>query len=147
MRDRISKINKKLTAGRMVLDLRKYHFDDHILNCIKKSVEDKKDIDALKVRRESLQYMKLCYKADEVIKKHGEKDIEHWNSKTDIKTFLIPLKDKNDPKMPSEREELIKRYQSQKHRNRKQLSDDVHVLESFREWKEGLLSNKKGTHK
>ena len=65
----------------------------------------------------------------------------------DIKTFLIPLKDKNDPKMPSEREELIKRYQSQKHCNRKQLSDDVHVLESFREWKEGLLSNKKGTHK
>ena len=65
----------------------------------------------------------------------------------DIKTLLIPLKDKDDAKMPSDREELIARFHSQKHRNRKLLSNDEHVLESFREWKEEQLTTKKGNNK
>ena len=127
LRDRLRSINKKLTAGKMVLDLRKYHFDDHILNCVKKSVETKKDIDASKMRREELQYMKLCFKADEVLKKHMNKNVEEWSSKIDIKTFLNPLKEKNDPKMPSGRNELIARYREQKHRNRKYLSNNESI--------------------
>ena len=84
--------------------------------------------------------MKLCFKADEVLKKNGDKDVEEWSIKIDIKSFLNPLKEKIDPKMPSERNELIERYRAQKHRNRKPLSNDVHVLQSFRKWKEDELS-------
>ena len=62
--------------------------------------------------------------------------------------MLGPLKHKDDPKMPSDRAELIKRYQSQNSRNRRSVSSDVHVLESFRVWKEEqIMLKKKGKDK
>ena len=148
LKERLSKISKKLTAGKMVLDLQMYRLDESILYCIKKSAEKKKEQNDSKIRREALQYMKLCFKADEVLKKNVNKDVDQWSSKADIKTVLGPLKHKDDPKMPSDRAELIKRYQSQNSRNRRSVSSDVHVLESFRVWKEEqIMLKKKGKDK
>ena len=80
LRERIAKINRRLTAGKMVLDLRKYHLDDSILYCVRKSVDEKKDMELSKARCEALQYMKNCYTTDEVFKKHGNEDVGGWNS-------------------------------------------------------------------
>ena len=121
--------------------------DDSILYCVRKSVDEKKDMELSKARREALQYMKNCYTADEVFKKHGNSDVVEWNSKSDIQIILRPLKDKGDSKMPSERDELIQRFHSHKDRNRKTLSSDEHVLTAFDNWKEDRSSNKKGKHK
>ena len=47
-----------------------------------------------KKRRSDFNYMKLCFKADEVIDKNQGKDITKWKSKSDILTLLKPLKTK-----------------------------------------------------
>lgn len=94
--------------------------------------------------------MKLCYNGDAVIEKHGNTNVHTWSNKADIKTYLKPLRKSKDPKMPDDREGLIQRFNSWKHRSRKDLTMDRVVLDEFEKWRNieeeknrGKLSRKK----
>ena len=85
IRDILSKINKKLTAGKLTLDVRQYGLTSNVRDHVKL----KSDEELAKKRRYELNYMKLCYKADKVLAKRGaDSDLLKWNSKSDISTFL-----------------------------------------------------------
>ena len=104
------------------------------MNEVKRKHIESKQIDLEKVRRAELQYMKLCYKADVAAVKHANKDIADWTSKSDIKTFLTPLKRSTDSKMSEGKDELVSRYHAWKHRIRNDLSTDSEVLDDFQKW-------------
>ena len=73
--------------------------------------------------------MKSCFKADKVILKNGGiEDIIKWRSKSDILAYLRPLKRNDDKKLPSKRNEIEALCILWKNRDRKNLSNDDHVL-------------------
>ena len=67
--ERLGKINRSLTAGRMVLDARQYGFKSNIRDHVQDIHNKKKEGDLIKRRRVDLNYMKLCFKADQVLEK------------------------------------------------------------------------------
>ena len=82
-----------------------------------------------------LVYMKLCHKADEALAKNGGiSDVTKWTSKSDIQAYLKPLKEKEDSKMPTDRDELNARYYLRRRRNRKHISNDTEVISMFDKW-------------
>ena len=76
-----------------------------------------------------------------------KKKLKHKKNSSKKAEKLKFFKDRNDSKMPTERNELIERYKTQKHRMRKPLSKDEHVLELFRKWQQDENSKKKGKRK
>ena len=89
--ERLQMIQKKITSGKLHLDVRQSILDVNLMNEMKRKHNASQQMDLEKIRRTNLQYMKLCYKADLVAKKHANKDISDWSSKADIKTYLKPL--------------------------------------------------------
>ena len=76
LKERLSKITRTLTAGKMIIDARNYGLSktirDHVLDIYNaKKLEEKS-----KIQRIELAYMKLCYKADKVLEKYG---MNGWN--------------------------------------------------------------------
>ena len=91
--------------------------------------------------------MKLCFKSDQVIAKNGKESIMQWKSKTDISTYLKPLRQKDDPKMPSDREGLEKMCYLWRFGEIKTKSSDDYVLEEFEKWKQDELAKNRGKRK
>ena len=135
--ERLDQISRKITAAKMTLDVRQYNLDHNIRDHCKRIVDNRNDEERRKRHRSELQYLKLCYKADEAIAKHSNNNnVNTWTTKSDITTYLRPLKRQGDSKMPTEKGELIKRYAMWKGRSRKDVTMDETVLESFNKWKE-----------
>ena len=65
-KDQIDKFNKRITAAKMTLNIRKHHQDFTIHDTVKRMWTTRKQGDLMKSQRMELQYMKLCHKADEV---------------------------------------------------------------------------------
>ena len=129
--ERLGKINRSLTAGRMVLDVRQYGFKSNIRDHVRDIHNKKKEGDLIKRRRVELNYMKLCFKADQVLEKNKGKEVNSWKCKSDITTYLKPLKMKEDEKLPNERDALEDLFLLWNGRVRNMLSSDEHVLLSF----------------
>ena len=87
----MGKINRKLTAAKMTLDLRKYHLDLTIKDTVERVDVMRKSEKQSKYIRMKLQYLKLCHKADKVKAKYGEIEYSKWRSKADMQTYLRPL--------------------------------------------------------
>ena len=82
--ERLRKITKKLTSGKLMFDVRQSHLDYNVLTSMKKNFIAARDAEESKRRRAELNYLKLCYNADKAIGKHGNKDVATWNNKADI---------------------------------------------------------------
>ena len=78
--------------------------------------------------------MKSCHKSDKMLEKNGTDNVQNYKSKMDILVYLRTLKTKEDPKLPSNRNEIEKLVLSWNKRQRKTISTDESVLRSFNEW-------------
>ena len=108
--ERLDQISKKITAAKMTLDVRQYNLDHNIRDQCKRIIDNRNDEERRKRHRSELQYLKLCYKADEAIAKHSNNNnVNTWTTKSDITSYLRPLKRQGDSKMPTKKGELIKR--------------------------------------
>ena len=135
IRERLDKISKKITAGRLVLDVRSYGLTKDVRDHVQRIENLRKDEELAKNQRNELNYMKLCYRADKVIEKNNnDMDITKWRSKADILTLLKPMKNKDDGKFPSSREAIESIFLLWRNRVRKPLSMNDDVLRSFTEW-------------
>lgn len=132
--ERLRKINKKITSGNLHLEGRQCMLDTNLMNELqrKQGIVDHNNLE--KTRRSDLQYMKTCHNADEVVKKYGNCDLSKWTSKADMKTYLKPLKQACDAKMPDDRYGLIQRFNEWKYRSRKRPTNDMTVLNEFETW-------------
>ena len=135
--ERFQKITKKLTSGKLVLEARQSKLDINVLMAVKRKSDANKKSELEKKRRAELNYMKQCYNADMVIAKNAPIEAVNWKTKTDIKTYLKPLKRPDDSKMPEDKDELIVRVKAWNCRNRHDTSRDQVVLDEFAKWKTG----------
>ena len=144
MNERLKKVKKKMTAGRMVLELRQYGLKGNILDQMREIDKKNKDEDIEKERRAELAYMKLCYRADKAIEKNGNEDVLKWRSKADMLAYLKPLKRTDEPTLPSERGEIEAIFCLWKSRERKTISKDENVLKEYEFWKTEESNKKRG---
>ena len=148
LKERLSKITRTLTAGKMTIDARNYGLSktirDHVLDIYNaKKLEEKS-----KIQRIELAYMKLCYKADKVLEKYGmNNDVTKWKSKADIITYLKPLKNRDDGRLPTDRVAIESLFLLWKHRSRKPISCDSDVLSSFCKWTDEEMEKTRGNSK
>ena len=129
VKQRLDRLTRKITAGKMILDIRQYCLTSDIRDHVRGIVQSRQDKDLAKKHREDLAYMKACHKADKVLEKNGTDNLQNWKSKMDILVYLRPLKTKEDPKLPSNRNEIEKLVLSWNNR-----AMDKSVLRSFDEW-------------
>lgn len=102
-RDKILKISKKLTAGKLVIDGQSYHLDENVLEQVqrrKKQIETK---EKNKNEKDLLDYLIMCHKANEVKLKYTGIPISDWKRKDEIVTYLRPLKRDGDSAIPNNR--------------------------------------------
>ena len=134
-KQRLDELTRKITAAKMTLDIRQYILDDNIYDHVVRIDNQTKENIKLKRQRMELGYMKLCHKADEAFRKNdGVTDLTKWKSKADIQAYLKPLKEKDDSKMPNDRDELNARYYLCRQRNRRALTNDTEVISMFDKW-------------
>ena len=148
LKERLNKITRVLTAGKMTIEARNYGLSktirDHALDIDK----SKKDGELAKKRRADLNYMKLCYRADKAREKNGiDSDIMKWKSKADMLAHLKPLKNKSDTTLPSNRDEIESLLVLWKYRERKPTSCDNEVLHSFHQWVDDENNKNRGKPK
>ena len=125
VKQRLDKINRLLTAGKMTLDVRKYHLDFNIRDHVIHILDGKKDEEDKKQRKLDLTYMINCHKADQAIEKNGVgSNILEWRNKNGINAYLKPFKTKDDSKMPINRAGLENRYLMWRYRTGMDVSTD-----------------------
>ena len=115
----------------MILDIRQYCLTSDIRDHVRGIVQSRQDKDTAKRHREELAYTKSCHKADKVLEKNGTKIIQKWKSKMDILVYLRPLKTKEDPKLPSDINEIEALFLSWKNHERKALLVDESICCAF----------------
>ena len=142
--ERLNKITKRITSGKLTLDVRQSHLDINVMNSVKRNAIATKNAETAKRHRIEFNYLKLCFNADQVIAKNGNTDVLTWKSKAQIQAYLKPLRNTKDSKMPEDRDALIKRYNSWKYRGRKDLTQDEDVLAMFENWKRIELEKTRG---
>ena len=130
------KIQKKLTAGKLVLEGRCYHLDLTVLEHVEKRRAEKVQEINEKKQKEELEYLKLCYHADCILQRYGgNTDVSKWKRKDDIITYLKPLKRSGDPGMTLNRAEAEQRFEEWKDRERRSTEADDDVMALFDSWK------------
>ena len=93
LKERLSKITRMMTAGKMTIEARNYGLSKTIRDHVVDINNSKKSNELAKKRRMKLNYMKLCYRADMAKEKNGiDSDVLTWRSKGDILAYLKPLK-------------------------------------------------------
>ena len=132
--ERFQKISKRITSGKLHLDVRQSLLDNNLLGEVRRKCSESAQTKSVKKQKNDLQYMKTCHQADEAIKKYGKDNIDKWPNKAAIKLFLKPLKQPSDSKMPDDREGLVERYKAWKHREREDISKEQSVLDEFEKW-------------
>ena len=109
-RDRIMRIKKKLTAGKLVLDGGSHHLDRNVLDHVQQKRQEMEAETIAKRRKDDFEYLKLCHAADVVIKNYGDTPIEKWRRRDEIVAVLRPLKRDGDKALPTSRKDTEKRY-------------------------------------
>ena len=133
--ERLQKITKKITSGKLMLDVRQSHLDINVMSSVKKNFISIRNAKESKRCQVELNYLKLYHNGDKVVEKHGNRDVSNWNSKADIQTYLKPLRNTKDSKMPDDKDELIQRFNLWKNRSRKDITTDQAVLDDFDIWR------------
>ena len=135
-RNRILKIQKKLTAGRLVLDGRSYHLDHSVLDHVERRRAEQLQESVEKNKKEQLEYMKMCYHGDRILDVYGgNMDVKKWKKKEDIITYLKPLKRSGDPGLTMNRATAEERFQEWKDHERRSIDADDEVVQLFESWK------------
>ena len=115
-RERILKIAKKMTAGKLVLEARCFHLNQHVLEQAEERNNEKEQQMKEKQRKTDFQYLELCAKADEAIARNRHfDDVSKWKRSKDILAVIRPLKRSNDVPLPTRRSEIIKCYNAWKY--------------------------------
>ena len=140
-RERIMAITKKLTAGKLVLDGRSYHLDQNVLDQVKRKQEEIILLVNQKRQKQDLEYLQMCFIADNVLKKYNGIEVNFWRKKEEIVAVLKPLKVFGDPPLPTNRKDAEERYREWSNRNRRSVDSDISVDQKFEEWK--LTHNQK----
>ena len=131
VRDRVLGIKKKITAGKLVLEGRRFALDKNVLEHAESEHQKKQKNDRLRKEKVDFDYLKWCHEADQAFfRNQHEKDVTKWKSMKDIKTYIKPLKQKGDKALPSRKGDIIKRYLEWRHRNRRVV--DAEIVRDFR---------------
>ena len=133
-KNRILKIQKKLTAGKLVLDGGSHHLDENVLAHVERRRKEQEEAVYNRRQREDLEYMKWCYKADEVIDRYGDTDVSKWKKKDEIIAYLRPLKRNGDSALPVSRRDAEQRYRDWQQRHRREIEENDDLLEKFGLW-------------
>ena len=141
--NRILKIQKKLTTGKLVLDGRSHHLDYTMLEHVQCHTLEREQEEHNKKQKSQLEYMKLCYYADKVKELYADTDVLKWKRKEDIATYLKPLRLPEDGRMPVKRKDLETQYSLWRHRNHKDTDNfDDDVKDMFENWKRNQENDK-----
>ena len=93
VRERLNKLKKRFISTKMTIDARHYHFDETVLEHMKGIAGRKNDLETEKRRKDELDYMKKCAKADAAERRNKcIEDVKGWNNFNDVKAYLQPLK-------------------------------------------------------
>ena len=133
-RDRILKIKKKMTAGKLVLDGGSHHLDRNVLEHVQRKRHELEAMETKKQRKADLDYLKQCYFADKVKALYDGVAVQKWKRRDDIVVYLKPLKRNSDGAMPSSRKDLEKTFDEWKTRTRRIVADDEVVRNDFDAW-------------
>ena len=142
-REQLMNITRRLTAGRLTIEGRHYHLDKNVLEFVQRRELQLQTDQLEKRRKEDLNYLKLCYKADEAIMNQKSCNVLKWTNKEDIVAFICPLKVKGDKAMPTARKEIELQYLQWRNRQRLCVVPDVIVFCRFGEWKTEYENRKK----
>ena len=135
-RDRIMRIKKKLTAGKLVLDGGSHSLDRNVLDFVRRKRVETETVALAKRRKEDLEYMKSCIEADDIAKKYGDTHVSKWRRRDEIVTYIKPLKRAGDAAMPSSRSGVEERYHEWKDRSRRDVHPDNEVMAEYNLWLE-----------
>ena len=145
-RNRIMKIQKKLTAGKLVLEGRSHHLDLTVLEHVQRRTLEREQQAHEKKQKNQLEYLKMCFFADKIKEFYGETDVSKWKRKDEIAAYLKPLRQPDDSKMPIKRKDLEERYHSWSHRNRMDVDKfDDEVKDMFENWKQNEQNDEDGS--
>ena len=142
-RNRILKIQKKLTTRKLVLDGRSYHLDHNVLQHVKRRRKQLETIKFEKQQKDELEYMKSCFKADRVLQKYGTDYVSKGKRKDDIVTYLKPLKRDGDNAIPKSHKAVEERYLNWKMHELKEIAitNNDDLMKEFELWKLGFTNN------
>ena len=135
-RDRIMRIKKKLTAGKLVLDGGSHSLDCNVLDFVRRKRVETETVALAKRRKDDLEYMKSCIEADDIAKKYGDTHVSKWRRRDEIVTYIKPLKRAGDAAMPSSRSGVEERYHEWKDRSRRDIHPDNEVMAEYNLWLE-----------
>ena len=133
-RERIMAITRRLTAGRLTTEGRHYHLNSDVLEHVQRNENDTNERDNEKRRKKDLQYLQLCFMADEAIARNGNVNVLTWKKASDIAKYLRPLKRDDDGSMPTKRKELESKYRQWRHRERLHIVEDTITNGRFEQW-------------
>ena len=133
-RDRIMKIRKKLTAGKLVLEGGSHHLDMHVLDHVRRRRDEVEEAAIAKRRKNDFEYLKQCYFADKIMALYGHTNVKLWRRKEDIITYIKPLKNGDDKALPTWRSEAERRFHEWVGRQRCVVVDESEVMEMFEKW-------------
>ena len=96
-RDRILSIAKKMTAGKLVLEGRSFHLNEHVLEQAQRRQDEKLQKINEKKKKADLIYLELCDKADKAYARNSNcDDVSKWKNSKDILAVIRPLKNNKD---------------------------------------------------
>ena len=149
VRERLNKFKKRFTSTKMTIEARHYHFEETVLDHMKGIAGRKNDLETEKRRKDELEYMKKCKKADAALcQNEGNKNVKDWKNYNDIKAYLQPLKLEGvDKKWPTSREEINDLFDEWKNRKRCHLVLEECVWNKFDAWTKQEKTKQKGTTK
>ena len=140
LRQRLLKVNTKMTAGKLVSQCRTHHLGLHVLEQAEQVETDRLSKLDEKYKRDEFIYLRNCAKADAAIamneKQHD--NVLKWK-KEHILDLIRPLKIMGDKAMPANKPELYQRYLETRHRDRrtvdaaikKEFDDSLLVIDNY----------------
>ena len=137
MKEKLTLVKKKLTAGSLVSVCRKHHLDGDVFDYVKKQNEMKNEVEYNRKRRKDITYLLDCERSDKAKEKNKDKKIENWNI-TDLKTYLKPMKPPSVSAIPTEKEKLIECSNEWISKYKRREVDKEIVIEYKKKRREGI---------
>ena len=145
LKQRLEMIKKFMTSTKMTIEAREYHLNQSIYEYVKNRIEEKDRKLGIQRMKDELDYAIKCYKADRAKSRNPTMDVSQWNSRSDIKSYLDPLKHKiGDEAWPKSRKDMESLYMKLNNRGRHQYVLDETVTRDFEEW---VRAEENGEHK
>ena len=145
LKERLAGIKKFMISTKMTIEAREYQLNQSIYEYVRDRLNEKDHQLGIQRKKEELEYVIKCYKADITRQRNPSSNIKDWSNSTDIKTYLDPLKKKyGDEAWPKSRAGMERLFNILIDRGRYHYVLDEDVMVKFDEW---VRAEVNGEHK